>query len=169
MRLTATGEQRISLEATTGSNPAAVTAPVPGLETVRVAAPELEIDPVVAREPAIVLAAGQEPATDLAEVRELATVPVAALELATDLAEVPVLEIAPVVERELVIVPEVAPVRNLRHARLAVPAKTKLVTAVRHRGQAPLLAVAEDLEPVVVETTREPAAIEAVTAWEEAE
>ena len=128
------------------------------LETGRVAVPERVIDREVERELVIVLAVAPE----------LVIVLAVAPELATDLAEVPVLEIDPGVA-ELALDPEVAPVRNLRHARLAVPAKTKLVTAVRHRGQAPLLAVAEDLDPVVVETTREPAAIEAVAAWEAAE
>jgi hypothetical protein len=51
--------------------------------------------------------------------------------------------------------------------RLAVVARTKSVTAAHRRGLVPLLA-AEDLA-AAAETTREPAAAEAVIAWEVAE
>jgi hypothetical protein len=53
-----------------------------------------------------------------------------------------------------------------QRARVAVAARTKSVTAAHRRGL-PLL-VAEDLA-VVAETTPEPAATEAATAWEAAE
>lgn len=47
---------------------------------------------------------------------------------------------------------------------VAVPLRTKSVTAAHHRGQAPLLAAAEDLA-VAAETMRDKAAAGAVKAW----
>jgi hypothetical protein len=67
-----------------------------------------------------------------------------------------------VAEPELVQV-EAVPVPGHLHARLAVALRTKWVIVV-HRPGLPLLAV-EDLA-AVVGTTREPAAAEAVVAWE---
>jgi hypothetical protein len=52
--------------------------------------------------------------------------------------------------------------------RLAVAPTTKSVTAAHRRGLVPLLA-AEDLAVAAVEITREPAAAEAVIAWEVAD
>ena len=49
---------------------------------------------------------------------------------------------------------------------VAVPLRTKSVIAAHHRDLVPLLAGAEDLAAAVAETTREPAATEAATAWE---
>jgi hypothetical protein len=71
----------------------------------------------------------------------------------------------------VVVVPEHGPVeaalaRGHPHDRLAVPQGIKSVTALHHHGLAPVPAV-EDLA-AVVETTREPAAPEAVAAWEAA-
>jgi hypothetical protein len=104
-------------------------------------------------EPAALVVSGDrvEPA-----VQESPAVPVA-----------PELQIAPVVvelEHD-----QVAAVRELDHPRgqLAVPLRTKSVIAPHHRGLVPLLG-AEDLA-AEVETTREPAAAEAVIAWEVAE
>jgi len=72
------------------------------------------------------------------------------------------------VAAELELAPGVAePVRGHPRARLAVALRTKSVTAA-HRRDLPLLA-AEDLVAGAAETTREPAAAEAVIAWEVAE
>ena len=61
-------------------------------------------------------------------------------------------------------------VRGHPRAQLAVLAlRTKSVTAAHRRDLVPLLAAAEDLAAAVAETTREPAAAEAVIAWEVAD
>jgi hypothetical protein len=74
-------------------------------------------------------------------------------------------------ELELVqVVAELEPVQGeaeLELVRAAVPLRTKSVIAQHHRGLVPVLG-AEDLA-VEVETTRVPAATEAVVAWEVAE
>jgi hypothetical protein len=70
------------------------------------------------------------------------------------------------VERKHVLV--VAPARGHPRVQLAVALRTKSVIAVRRHDPVPLLA-AEDLAAVVAETTREPAAAEAVIAWEVAD
>jgi hypothetical protein len=80
--------------------------------------------------------------------------------------ESPAVQVAP--ERELVQV-EVGLVQGHRHAQLAVALRTKSVIAARHPDQVPLLAVEEDLAAAVAETTRVPAAAEAVIAWAEAD
>ncbi len=118
------------------------------LELVRVVA-ELEHDPVAAELELVRVVAELEHDPVVAELElvpvvvELEHVPVAA-----DLEHVPV---------------AVEQARDHRHAQLAVAPKIKSVTAAHHRGL-PLLAVA-DLA-AAAETTREPAAIEAVVAWE---
>jgi len=71
-------------------------------------------------------------------------------------------------ERELVQAEPVA-VQGHRPAQLAVALRTKSVIAAHHPDQVPLLAVEEDLAAAVAETTREPAAAEAVIAWEVAD
>jgi hypothetical protein len=79
-----------------------------------------------------------------------------------------VLAIVPAEVPEPEIVPaEAVPARSHLRARLAVPLRTKSVIAPHHRGLVPLLG-AEDLA-AEVETTREPAAAEAVIAWGVAE
>ncbi len=50
-----------------------------------------------------------------------------------------------------------------------VALRTKSVTAAHRRDLVPLLEAAEDLVAAVAETTREPAAAEAVIAWEVAD
>ena len=71
-------------------------------------------------------------------------------------------------ERELAQLEAVPELGHLR-AQLAVLAlKTKLVTAAHRPDLVPLLEAEEDLA-AVAETTREPAAAEAVTAWAAAE
>ena len=61
-------------------------------------------------------------------------------------------------------------VRGHPRAQLAVVAlRTKSVTAAHRRDLVPLLEAAEDLVAAVAETTREPAAAEAVIAWEVAD
>jgi len=114
---------------------------------------EREIDPVVEPVPGI----------DLVVVRAQVIVPVAELALVQVVAEPEHGQVAV----ELVLVPEEAErVHGHPHDRLALLRGTKSVTAARHRGLAPVPA-AEDLE-AVAETTREPAAAEAVAAWEAA-
>jgi hypothetical protein len=49
---------------------------------------------------------------------------------------------------------------------VALLAKSKSVTAVRHRGLVPVPKRVEDLVAAAAETTREPAATEAARAWE---
>jgi hypothetical protein len=118
-------------------------------------APELETAPVVALERVIGPAVGPELVigqveAELGQVEaELEHVPVEALELAIGPVAVPELETAPVVVLELV--------------QVAVPLRTRSVTAAHRPGLVLHLLVA------VAETTREPAAAEAVIAWEVAE
>ena len=83
-------------------------------------------------------------------VLELQTVPVAVLERELD-------QVAVVLVRD-----------HLR-ARLAAALRTKSVTAAHRPDPVPLLEAGEDLAVAVAETTREPAAAEAVIAWEVAE
>ena len=64
---------------------------------------------------------------------------------------------------ELEFVPEVVLARSHPRDPLAVPRRTKSVTAAHRRGRVPLLA-AEDLA-AVAETMRDPAAAEAAIAW----
>jgi hypothetical protein len=108
---------------------------------------------------------------------------VAVLELVIGLAVVPELELGQVAALELVIGPVVAPElvigqvvavpelvqvpAELELVRAAVPLRTKSVITPHRRDLVPLLG-AEDLA-AEVETTREPAAVEAVIAWEAAE
>ena len=73
-----------------------------------------------------------------------------------------------VLERELDQVAVVL-VRDQLRARLAVPLRTKSVTAAHRPDLVPLLTGVEDLAAAVAETTREPAAAEAVIAWAAAE
>jgi hypothetical protein len=61
------------------------------------------------------------------------------------------------------------PARGHPRAQLAVALKTKSVTAAHRPDLVPLLAAGEDLAAAAAETTREPAAAEAVIAWEVAE
>jgi hypothetical protein len=155
-RLMVTGEQRISLEATTGSNPAAVIAPALELVIVQAA--------VQAR--VIALGVGLVLAIVLAVVLVLVIDQVAALELRiVRVAEELVLD--PVVVELARVQAEAVPLRDHPHDRLAVLPKTKSVIVPHHRGRAVVLA-AEDLA-AVAETTREPAAAEAVAAWAAAE
>ena len=126
---------------------------------------EEELEPVIVPveelEPAIVPAEVQELATAPAEVQELAIVLVEALEPATDPAEELELGIGLVEERE----PEIAPaVGELELVRVAVAPRTRLGTAAHRRGLVPVPKRVEDLA-VAAETTREPAATEAATAW----
>ncbi len=163
-RLTVTGERQISLEATTGSSPAAVTAPVPELETGRAVELEREIDPAVALELGIVPVA--EPVPVIARVAEL----VLEIVLAEAVREHGLAAVE--LEHGLVAVgPEHGPVevelaRGQPRAQVAVRLGTKSVTGARRRDLVPALAV-EGLA-AVAETTREPAAPEVVAAWEAA-
>ena len=72
----------------------------------------------------------------------------------------------PAVPAELIVQVEAVPVQNHRPALLAVPPRTKSVTAPHRPDLVPLLEAGEDLAAAVAETTREPAAAEAVIAWE---
>ena len=106
--------------------------------------------------------------------RELPTAPVVALELVIGPAVVPELVIGQV-KAELELVRVVAELEHvlgeaeLELVRAAVPLRTKSVITPHHRGLVPLLGAEEDLAAAEVETTREPAAAEAVIAWEVAE
>jgi hypothetical protein len=78
------------------------------------------------------------------------------------------LELGPV-QAELELVQEEAvPAQGQPRAQLAVALRTKSVTGAHRRGLVLHLA-AEDLAAAAAETTREPAAAEAVIAWEVAE
>jgi hypothetical protein len=122
---------------------------VPERELVLVVVPELELErvPVVVPERELVLVVVPEP--------ELERGPVAALEL----------PIVPVAALGLPIVLAVA--AELELVQVAVALRTRSVTAAHRRGLVPVL-TAEDLA-AAAETTREPAAAEAVIAWEVAE
>ena len=89
----------------------------------------------------------------------------------------PELEIAPVVEPGTVRVAVelehdqvvLVLVRGHPRGQLAVPPRTKSVTAAHRHGLVPLLEAAEDLVPAAAETTRGPAAAGAAIAWEVAD
>ena len=70
----------------------------------------------------------------------------------------------PAVPVALVVPAEAVLVQGRLRAQLALPQRTKSVTANHHRGQVRLLAAEEDLAGVA-ETTRAPAAAEAAIAW----
>jgi hypothetical protein len=160
-----TGKRRISTAVQLEAK--AEGGPVPELELVLVqaelelvpGAPELEVErgPAVALERELVLVVVPElelergPAAALE--RELVLVAVPEPELERGPAAAPQLETAPVVALELV--------------QVVVALRTRSVTAAHRRGLVPVL-TAEDLV-AVAETTREPAAAEAVIAWEVAE
>jgi hypothetical protein len=112
---------------------------------VRGAELELAIAQVVGRELAIARVLGRELPTAQVVGQELERVPVAAVELERD------------------------PVVALALDQVVVALRIRLVTAARHRDLVLLLAAEEDLEAAAAETTREPAAAEAVIAWEVAE
>jgi hypothetical protein len=112
------------------------------------AAAELQADPVVERR------------TDQAAV-ELERVPVV-VERRTDQVAVE-LERVPVVVERRTDQAAVELVRGHRHAHLEVPPKTRSVIAPLHPAPVPRLGAVEDLR-AVVETTREPAAAEAIRA-----
>src|SRR5438874_1904018 len=124
-----------------------VTDPALERETARVVARELVTDPAAVQAPAIVPVAELVPEIGQAagglergqEVGELQRAPVAAV-----------------------------PVLGHRHVQPAIPLRTKSVTAAHRPDLVPLLEAEEDLA-AVAETTREPAAAEAVTAWAAAE
>src|SRR5438093_9774965 len=163
---TATGKRRISSAPMPASNLGAelaiARAAEPELETVLVAA-----EPERDREPAELEHVPVEVELELVQVAaELGLVQVQAEPERDLVVAVPVRGLVEAVELELA--PGVAePVRGHPRARLAVALRTKSVTAA-HRRDLPLLA-AEDLVAGAAETTREPAAAEAVIAWEVAE
>jgi hypothetical protein len=146
-RLMVTGEQRTSLE---------VKVLAVRVELVIVPEAELVRDPVAAereRDRALV-----ELERGPVAVRELELGPVVAREL----------ERGPVAaELEQVLAQVVEPEQPV--AQLVVALRTKSVTAAHRPDLVPLLEAEEDLAAAVAETTREPAATEAVTAWEVAE
>jgi hypothetical protein len=126
---------------------------------VRVALVESE-DPA-ARAVQVALVESEDPVESA--VLELVTVPAAELELGIVQVVEPELEIDPVVaalERDPVAAEQAL-------VQVAVPLTTESVITLHHRGLVPVL-VAEDLA-AELETTREPAAAEAVVAWEVAE
>jgi hypothetical protein len=161
MLLMAIEEQRIDLAATLANSQEAAIVPA--------VVPELaeRVALVVLESPAerVALVVPESPAVPE---RELQTVPVAELELAIDPAEALALGIVPVAE-ELVLAPAAELATDQPHGHLAVLARTKSVTTPHRPDLVPLLAGEEDLAAVVAETTREPAAAEAATAWAAAE
>jgi hypothetical protein len=74
-----------------------------------------------------------------------------------------------VLERELVQVEEAELVQGHPRAQRAVALRTKSAIAAHPHDLVPLLEAGEDLAAAVAETTREPAAAEAVIVWEVAE
>jgi hypothetical protein len=141
------------------------TAPVLAeLELVREVA---ELEPA-AESLAIVLAAARALVIVRGVVPELAIDLAEALVLIIDPAEVRELETGPVgAELELRTVLVAQPVPNQPHGHLAVPAKTKSVTAL-HRHDLAAVLMAGDLAVAEAETMRERAATEVGTAWEAA-
>jgi hypothetical protein len=91
------------------------------------------------------------------ETSELETAQVAARELVTGLAAALELERDPVVALALAL------------DQVVVALRIRLVTAAHPHDLVPLLAAAKDLAAAAAETTPEPAAAEAVIAWEVAE
>jgi hypothetical protein len=95
---------------------------------------------------------------------EQAIVLVVALGLETDLVVAELLIAPGAVELERVLAVAGLAQDHL-HGRPAAAPRTKSATAAHRLGLVPLL-VAEDLAVAAAETTREPAVIEAATAWE---
>jgi len=152
------GAQRINLAAMLASSRVIALPAVPEHDQV-LAEPGL-VRVVAEREPAAEsLAIGQVAARARVIVRGKALV----LAIVPAEVQAPVIALAEVREPETVQV-EAVPVRSHLRARLAVLLRIKSVIALHHRGRVPLLAAVEDLA-AVVETTRDPAATEAATAW----
>jgi len=152
MLRTATEEPQINLAQTIASNLEAVIDPAAVLAQAidQVAVPVQVIVPAVARAQVI------DPAAERAQ----AIVPAAARAQVIDRAVV----------RELAIgQAEEVLARSRPRGQLAVPAKTKSVTALHRHDLAAALRVEEDLAVAVAETTHERAAAEAATVWEAAE
>jgi hypothetical protein len=124
---------------------------------------ELELGPVL--ELVIGLAVVPELETAQVAAPELETAPVVALELVIGPAVVPEL----VIGQEEAELERVQGEAELELVRAAVALRTKSVTAAHRRDLVPLLEAVEDLAAAAAETTREPAAAEAVIAWEVAE
>jgi hypothetical protein len=117
-------------------------------------------DPAELAEPELETVPAAEPELETVPVPgglELEIVPVEALELATGLAAARELERDPVVALALAL------------DQVVVALRIRLVTAAHPHDLVPLLAAAEDLAAAAAETTPEPAAAEAVIAWEVAE
>ena len=119
--------------------------------------PAVRVALVVPEDPAVraALVVPEDPAVPVALV-------VPAVRAALVVSESPAVPVA--LERELVQV-EAVLVQGHRPAQLAVAPRTKSVIAAHHPDLAPLLEAAVDLV-AVAETTRAPAAAEAVKAWE---
>ncbi len=167
MLRTATEEPQTNLAQTIASNLEAVIDPAAVPVLVIVQAEEALAQVIVPAEglaPVIVRAVAQERETGLAAVPVLVIVQVE---------EVQGLLIVPAEVRAQAIVQaevelELGPVEAEREPdQVAVPLRIKLVIAVRPRDLVPRLVAAEDLA-AEVETTRDPAATEAATAWEAA-
>ena len=166
MLRTATEEPQTNLGQTIANNLEAVIEPAAVLAVA--AAPGELVAPGVLAEPAAqvvreALAAPEDPAVPA--VLEDPVVP-AVLENPVVPAELELVQVA--AERELaraVAELEHGPVEAEREPdQVAVPLRIKLVIAVRPRDLVPRLVAAEDLA-AAVETTRDPAATEAATAW----
>ena len=112
----------------------------------------VQVEPELERDPVVGLELEHDPVVALEQVLEQ----VVALELEHD----PVVALEQVHGQVVGLVPLIA--------QLAVALRTKSVTAAHRPDLVPLLEAEEDLA-AVAETTREPAAAEAVIAWEVAE
>jgi hypothetical protein len=166
------GAQRINLAAMLANSrviaQAAVLGTAPVLAELELVQEVAVLEPAAAR--ARVIVRGAEPVLALVQgvVPEQAIVLAEALVLIIDPAEVRELETGPVgAELELRTVLVAEPVPNQPHGHLAVPAKTKSVTAL-HRHDLAAVLMAGDLAVAEAETMCERAATEVGTAWEAA-
>ena len=156
-----TGKRRIN---SADVAPVAPVAPVVPVVRVALVVPE---DPVV-QVASVVLENPVEPVALVVPENPVAPVVPAARVLSESPAVPVALERGQAVA-ELQHAPVVAvPLLGHRHVQQAIPLRTKSVTAAHRPDLVPLLEAEEDLA-AVAETTREPAAAEAVTAWAAAE
>jgi len=137
-------------------------------------APVVRVARVVPEDPVVPVALESPVARVALVVPEDPVVPAVRLVLESPVVPVALVRgLVAALERELVQVEEAelehGPVAALALDPAVVALKIKLATAAHPRGLVPLLEAGEDLVAAVAETTREPAAAEAVIAWEVAE
>ena len=151
----------------TGKQPISL-ADVAPVARVALVVPEDPVAPVVPENPVVPAArvVPESPAVPVA--LELQTVPVAvqAPAIARAVRAQLIVRAAGELERGQAVA---VPVLGHRHVQPAIPLRTKSVTTAHRPDLVPLLEAEEDLAAAVAETTREPAAAEAVIAWAAAE